>query len=73
MVLFEEKIDKRKLNTNAVQNYEIDKCYFQNIKNGKDVTLDDGRVIDNVELTFDQKPMRYAFLFRQPIMRLLFH
>jgi ribonuclease Z len=60
--LFEEKIDKRKLNTNAVQNYEIDKCYFQNIKNGKDVTLDDGRVIDNVELTFDPKPpMRYAF------------
>jgi ribonuclease Z len=42
---------ERKLNTNAVQNYEIDKCYFQNIKNGKDVTLDDGRVIDNVELT----------------------
>jgi ribonuclease Z len=33
-----EKIDKRKLNTNAVQNYEIDKCYFQNIKNGKDIT-----------------------------------
>jgi ribonuclease Z len=60
--LFEEKIDKRKLNTNAVQNYEIDKCYFQNIKNGKDVTLDDGRVIENVELTFDPKPpMRYAF------------
>jgi ribonuclease Z len=74
MVLFEEKIDKRKLNTNAVQNYEIDKCYFQNIKNGKDVTLDDGRVIDNVELTFDPKPpMRYAFVPTQPIMRLLFH
>jgi ribonuclease Z len=68
MVLFEEKIDKRKLNTNAVQNYEIDKCYFQNIKNGKDVTLDDGRVIDNVELTFDPKPpMRYAFLFRHSL------
>jgi ribonuclease Z len=33
--LFEEKIDKRKLNTNAVQNYEIDKCYFQNIKTVK--------------------------------------
>jgi ribonuclease Z len=29
------KIDKRKLNTNAVQNYEIDKCYFQNIKTVK--------------------------------------
>jgi ribonuclease Z len=69
-----KKDRKEKLNTNAVQNYEIDKCYFQNIKNGKDVTLDDGRVIDNVELTFDPKPpMRYAFLFRQPIMRLLFH
>jgi hypothetical protein len=41
-----EKIDKRKLNTDAVQNYEIDKCYFQN-KKRKDITLDDGRVIDN--------------------------
>jgi ribonuclease Z len=55
------KIDKRKLNTNAVQNYEIDKCYFQNIKNGRDVTLDDGRVIDNVELTFDPKPNALCF------------
>jgi ribonuclease Z len=34
--LFEEKIDKRKLNTECSSNYEIDKCYFQNIKN--DVT-----------------------------------
>ncbi|NGY37052.1 ribonuclease Z [Flavobacterium sp. XN-5] len=60
--LFEEKIDKRKLNTDAVQNYEIDKCYYQNIKNGKDITLDDGRVIENAQLTFDPKPpMRYAF------------
>ena len=60
--LFEEKIDKRKLNTDAVQNYEIDKCYFQNIKNGKDITLDDGSVIENAQLTFDPKPpMRYAF------------
>ena len=60
--LFEEKIDKRKLNTDAVQNYEIDKCYFQNIKNGKDITLEDGRVIENAQLTFDPKPpMSYAF------------
>ncbi len=60
--LFEEKIDKRKLNTDAVQNYEIDKCYFQNIKNGKDITLDNGRIIENAQLTFDPKPpMRYAF------------
>lgn len=60
--LFEEKTDKRKLNTDAVQNYEIDKCYYQNIKNGKDITLDDGRIIENAQLTFDPKPpMRYAF------------
>ena len=60
--LFEEKIDARKLNTDAVQNYEIDKCYFQNIKNGKDITLDDGRVIGNEELTFDPAPPKsYAF------------
>ncbi|MEZ7499503.1 ribonuclease Z [Flavobacterium sp. Arc3] len=60
--LFEEKIDKRKLNTDAVQNYEIDKCYFQNIKNGKDITLDDGRIIENAQLTFDPIPPKsYAF------------
>ncbi|TDE05526.1 ribonuclease Z [Flavobacterium hiemivividum] len=60
--LFEEKTDKRKLNTDAVQNYEIDKCYYQNIKNGKDITLDDGRIIENTQLTFDPKPpLRYAF------------
>jgi hypothetical protein len=36
---------------------------FKNIKT-KDVTLDDGRVIDNVELTFDPKPQCViAFLF----------
>lgn len=60
--LFEEKIDTRKLNTDAVQNYEIDKCYYQNIKNGKDITLDDGRVIENEKLAFDPTPPKsYAF------------
>lgn len=60
--LFQEKIKERKLNSDAVQNYEIDKCYFQNIKNGKDITLDDGRVIENSKLTFDPiPPMSYAF------------
>jgi ribonuclease Z len=60
--LFEEKMDTRKLNTDAVQNYEIDKCYYQNIKNGKDITLDDGRVIENEKLTFDPTPPKsYAF------------
>ncbi|HEY6144338.1 MAG TPA: ribonuclease Z [Flavobacterium sp.] len=60
--LFQEKIKERKLNLDAVQNYEIDKCYYQNIKNGKDITLDDGRVVENHKLTFDPvPPMSYAF------------
>lgn len=60
--LFLEKIGDRKLDLNAVQNYEIDVCYYQKIKNGKDITLDDGRVIENHKLTFDPIPTKsYAF------------
>ncbi len=60
--LFQEKIGDRKLDLNAVQNYEIDKCYYQKIKNGKDITLEDGRIIENHKLTFDPiPPMSYAF------------
>lgn len=60
--LFQEKIDKRKLNVDAVQSFEIDSCYYQNIKNGKDIILDDGRLIQNHLLTFDPvAPKKYAF------------
>ena len=60
--LFQEKTGDRKLNLDAVQNYEIDTCYYQKIKNGKDITLDDGRVIENDKLTFDPIPAKnYAF------------
>ena len=60
--MFQEKKRERKLDLNAVQNYEIDKCYYQNIKNGKDITLEDGRVIENHKLTFDPiPPLSYAF------------
>ena len=60
--LFQEKSRERKLNIDAVQNFEIDKCYYQNIKNGKDITLDDGRVIENNKLSFDPvPPLSYAF------------
>ncbi|MEN9909969.1 MAG: hypothetical protein RLZZ540_3128 [Bacteroidota bacterium] len=60
--LFEEKIDKRKLNVEAVQKYQIEKCYFQNIKNGKDILLDDGTLVPNEQLTFDPEiPRSYAF------------
>jgi ribonuclease Z len=60
--LFQEKLRERKLNLDAVQNYKIDQCYFQNIKNGKDITLEDGRIIENHQLTFDPvPPLSYAF------------
>lgn len=60
--LFKEKLGERKLNIDAVAEYKVDKAYFQNIKNGKDVTLDNGQVISNTKLTFDPiKPKSYAF------------
>ena len=60
--LFQEKIGERKLDLNAVHDFEIDTCYYQNIKNGRDITLEDGRVIDNNKLTFDPDPvLSYAF------------
>ncbi len=60
--LFQEKIGKRKLNIEAAEEYGIDKAYYQNIKNGKDITLDNGEVIANSTLTFDlPKPKSYAF------------
>ncbi|EAR01892.1 ribonuclease Z [Maribacter sp. HTCC2170] len=60
--LFKEKLGERKLNVEAVAKYKIDKCYFQNIKNGKDIKSDDGTFIPNAELTFDPtKPKSYAY------------
>lgn len=60
--LFKEKLGERKLNVKAVEQYKIDRSSYQNIKNGKDVTLDNGRVIENAVLTFDPpKPKLYAY------------
>jgi len=60
--LFKEKLGERKLNIEAVERYEVDKSSYQNIKNGKDVILDNGAVIANSELTFDPpKPKSYAY------------
>ena len=60
--LFQEKVGERKLNLDSVLNYEIESCYYQKIKNGKDITLEDGRLISNAELTFDpMQPKSYAF------------
>lgn len=60
--LFQEKVGDRKLNIEAVNKYKIDTCYYQKIKNGKDITLEDGTVIPNVALTFDPiTPKSYAY------------
>ena len=60
--LFQEKIGERKLNIEAVQGFKIDSCYFQNIKNGKDILLDSGQIVENHKLSFDPVPAKsYAF------------
>ncbi len=60
--LFSEKVGERKLDVEAVKKYGIDKCYFQNIKNGKDITLEDGTLIPNEEISLaPPKPKRYAY------------
>jgi ribonuclease Z len=60
--LFREKKGVRKLNLEAVQQYGIDTCYYRNVVLGKDITLDDGTVIDNDLLTFEPIPPKsYAF------------
>lgn len=60
--LFREKIVERRMNAEAVQRYGVHTAYFHNVKNGKDVTLDDGTVIPNSELTFEPVPPKaYAY------------
>ncbi len=61
--LFKEKIGKRKLNIVEVQKYdEIEICDYQNLKDGKDYTLEDGTVIPNEQLTLPPPPCKsYAF------------
>ncbi len=61
--LFKEKLGERKLNMDAVKQYaEIEICDYQNLKNGRDFTLENGTVIKNRSLTLDPpKPLSYAF------------
>lgn len=60
--LFQEKNIERKLNIEAVENYNIDKVYYNKIKYGGDITLEDGTVIPNSELSFDpQVSKSYAY------------
>ena len=60
--LFKEKNTKRKLNIEAIENYKIETCYYQKIQNGGDITLDNGIVISNAELSFEPEHEKsYAF------------
>jgi len=60
--LFQEKPKERKLNIEAVEKHNIDTVYYRKIKYGGDITLDNGKVIPNIELTFDPEPTKsYAF------------
>ncbi len=60
--LFREKKGLRKLNAEAAEKYDIDKCYYRNIVLGKDVPDHDGNLINNDLLTFEPVPPKsYAF------------
>ncbi|WP_333694993.1 ribonuclease Z [Flavobacterium sp.] len=60
--LFQEKNKERKLNIDKIQNLGIDVVYYQKIKYGGDITLDNGTLIPNHEITFDPEPEKsYAF------------
>ncbi|MFT3796711.1 ribonuclease Z [Flavobacterium sp.] len=60
--LFEEKVGEKKLNVEAVKRLQIPVYEYQNVKNGKDVTLDDGTFIENHRLTLEpDAPKSYAF------------
>lgn len=60
--LFAEKNTQRKVNIEKVEGYNIDKVYYNKIKNGGDITLENGTVIPNSELSFPPAPNKsYAF------------
>lgn len=60
--LFKEKQGDRKLLINEVKKHNIDVAFYNNIKKGKDVTLDDGTIISNEKLTAPPPPPKsYAF------------
>lgn len=60
--LFETKSGERKLRIGAIEDLQIDRAYYQKIKNGGDITLDDGTLISNKDITYDPDPTEsYAF------------
>ncbi len=61
--LFTEKEKPRNLNMLNISGYpEIERCDYNNIKAGRDVTLSSGEVVSNKKLTIDPpKPLSFAF------------
>ena len=60
--LFKEKIGERKLNINAVMNANIDVAYYRKLKQGFDVTNEDGVLIKNAAVTKEPNiPKSYAY------------
>ncbi|MTG97858.1 MULTISPECIES: ribonuclease Z [Myroides] len=60
--LFESKPGDRRLRIGAIEDLGIDRCYYQKIKNGGDITLEDGTVVKNSDITYDPDPTEsYAF------------
>lgn len=60
--LFTEKPGLRKLKVEEVEKHNIDTVYYYKIKSGSDITLEDGTVIPNSELTYPPTPVKsYAF------------
>ena len=60
--LFKEKLGERKLDINAVLNYNIEQCDYRNIKLGKDVVNIQGDLIKNALVSSDPEPPKsYAF------------
>lgn len=60
--LFQEKLGERKLKIGAIEDLGIESCYYQKIKSGGDITLDDGTLVHNIDITYDPvAPKSYAF------------
>jgi ribonuclease Z len=60
--LFQEKPGDRKLDIVACEELGIDKAYYRKIKKGADITLENGDIISNNQLTMDGiTPKSYAF------------
>ena len=60
--LFREKKKPRNIRPEKIEEYQIPYSLIPGIKEGNDLTLPDGRIVPNAELTLDPpKPRSYAF------------